>query len=348
MLDQNNCSIDQLAIHYAGNKTNGESVVLTDELIDLSDIRLREMLTTFFIDSLKESGYYQFTFSNGDVTLNPVYSLVKTMFENDASFLTGSAGLAAHLYEVSIHPQIKAGDIFVAKISGIELDGVPTDAIGIYKSETRQSFLKVSSSGKQFQLRYDDGINIEKVDKACLVFNTEAEDGYRMLIVDRNSKPAGAQYWQELFLKIRIAGDEFNYTKQLMSITKDFVTRQYASEFDVTKADQIDLLNRSAEYFKTHDVYKKEDFEQEVLHHPEMISSFREFNDKYSFKHEVDIADDFNISQHAVQKQAKIFKSVLKLDKNFHIYIHGDRELIEKGTDHDGRKYYKIYYDSES
>ena len=46
-------------------------------------------------------------------------------------------------------------------------------------------------------------------------------------------------------------------------------------------------------------------------------------------------------------KQEKSFKSVLKLDKNFHIYIHGDRQLIEKGTDADGRKFYKVYYDKE-
>jgi hypothetical protein len=348
MLDHTNCNIDKLAVHYTGNKTNGESIVLSDELMDISDPRLRDLLTSYCLDSLKDSGYYHFSFSNGDVTLNPVFNLVKKMFESPRSFLSGSAGLASHLYEVSVHPQIKPGDIFVVTISGIELDGIPTDAIGIYKSETRQSFLKVSSSGKQFHLKYDDGINIEKVDKACLVFNTEQEDGYRILIVDKISKAAGAQYWQDFFLNVKIAGDEFNYTKQLMSITRDYVTKQYSEEFEVSRADQIDLLNRSAEYFKTHDTYKKKEFEKEVLHHPEMIRSFREFNDQYSVKHDVDIVDDFNISPQAVTKQARIFKSVLKLDKNFHIYIHGDRELIEKGTDKDGRKYYKIFYDSES
>jgi hypothetical protein len=50
----------------------------------------------------------------------------------------------------------------------------------------------------------------------------------------------------------------------------------------------------------------------------------------------------------AVKKQQRIYKSVLKLDKNFHIYIHGNTDLIEKGVDMDGRKYYKIYYQEES
>jgi len=43
-----------------------------------------------------------------------------------------------------------------------------------------------------------------------------------------------------------------------------------------------------------------------------------------------------------------VFKSVIKLDKNFHIYVHGDRELIEKGYDEAmGKHFYKIYFDVE-
>jgi hypothetical protein len=348
MLESNNCTIDQLAIHYAGNKTNGESLVLSDELMDIADLRLKDLLVHYFMDSLSGTGYYSFTFSNGDHSLNPLYNIIKKMFDNPDAFTAGSRDLTSHLYEVAIHPQIKPGDIFVVKITGLELDGKPADAIGIYKSETRQSFLKVSATGAQFQLKYEDGIGIEKVDKACLVFNTAPNDGYRMLIVDKVSKTNSAQYWKDLFLNAKPAGDEFNYTSQVMSITKDYVTKQYVNEFDVSKADQIDLLNRSADYFKTHDTYNRKEFEEEVLHHPDMIQSFRSFNDQYSVKNDVDIVDDFSISKMAVGKQAKIFKSVLKLDKNFHIYIHGDRDLIEKGTDKDGRKYYKIYYDSES
>jgi hypothetical protein len=61
----------------------------------------------------------------------------------------------------------------------------------------------------------------------------------------------------------------------------------------------------------------------------------------------LDISDSFDISSQAVKKQARIFKSVLKLDKNFHIYIHGNRNLIEQGVEEDGRKFYKIYFKEE-
>jgi len=63
----------------------------------------------------------------------------------------------------------------------------------------------------------------------------------------------------------------------------------------------------------------------------------------------MEIADSFAISPSAVKKQAKVFKTVLKLDKNFHVYIHGRRDLIEKGYDEmSGKHYYKLYFEEES
>jgi hypothetical protein len=44
-----------------------------------------------------------------------------------------------------------------------------------------------------------------------------------------------------------------------------------------------------------------------------------------------------------------MFKSVLKLDKNFHIYVHGNRQLIERGYDDEkGMNYYKVFFNNEA
>jgi hypothetical protein len=112
----------------------------------------------------------------------------------------------------------------------------------------------------------------------------------------------------------------------------------------VTKTDQIDLLHRSAEYFKTHENFDKKEFEEEVLQDTGMIKSFRQFDRNYREERELESMDDFEISPQAVKKQMKVFKSVLKLDKNFHIYIHGNTDLIEQGVENDGRKFYKILF----
>jgi hypothetical protein len=79
-----------------------------------------------------------------------------------------------------------------------------------------------------------------------------------------------------------------------------------------------------------------------------VIKSFKKFKNDFQNENDLEIVSEFDISSPAVKRQSKVFKSVLKLDRNFHIYIHGDKDLIEKGVDEDGRKFYKIYYREES
>jgi hypothetical protein len=83
------------------------------------------------------------------------------------------------------------------------------------------------------------------------------------------------------------------------------------------------------------------------MEQPEIIESFKQYKSAYQQEREIDIADDFTISDSAVKKQSRVWKSVIKLDKNFHIYVHGNRNLIEQGTDENG-KFYKIYYQEEN
>ena len=63
---------------------------------------------------------------------------------------------------------------------------------------------------------------------------------------------------------------------------------------------------------------------------------------------EAPLSDQFDISKQAMRKSSKVFKKVIKLDDNFHIYVHGRRELIERGFDEEkGQTFYKIFFDQE-
>ena len=126
------------------------------------------------------------------------------------------------------------------------------------------------------------------------------------------------------------------------------MTGRLDEEFEITKTDQIDYLNRSIDYFKKNEQFNEKEFAQAVFEHTNVINSFKKFKGDFQHEHDHHIVSEFEISNPAVKKQSRVFKSVLKLDRNFHIYIHGDKDLIERGVDEDGRKYYKIYYNVES
>ena len=134
----------------------------------------------------------------------------------------------------------------------------------------------------------------------------------------------------------------------MLSVYKTFVTEKIDADFDISKADKIDMLNRSIKYFKEKDHFNMDEFSNEVIGNDEGIALFKDYKKQYEQDFDAPIDDSFSINNVAVKKQARVYKSVLKLDRNFHIYIHGNKELIEKGFDAErNMNYYKVYFKEE-
>lgn len=342
-----NSYIESISVHLIGNKLNQQEIILSEKPLDINEelsLRLRDYFLGRFSSVFEK---YRF-FHQSSLKYNEVYNYSKEIFSDDSTFHETSINIAKHLYEQSIHPRVKPGELYVCLIKNCIVDNKAIDAIGIFKSENKNGFFEVDNLNRQFNIEYKEGIDINKFDKGCLILNTELKEGFQVFIIDNQNRGDEAQYWRDNFLALNQISNEFHQTNQFLGIAKNFVTKQLDEEFEVTKADKIDLLNRSVEYFKTHEIFDKKEFEDEVFQDSGIIKSFRNFDNTYRQENEIEITDSFDISPQAVKKQARVFKSVLKLDKNFHIYIHGNRDMIEQGVDKDGRKYYKIYYDQES
>lgn len=58
-------------------------------------------------------------------------------------------------------------------------------------------------------------------------------------------------------------------------------------------------------------------------------------NAQYETDNNMELPNEFTVSDYAVKDEKKYFKHVLKLDKNFHVYIHGEKKYIRKGYDPD-------------
>jgi hypothetical protein len=347
MIDFTTCNISQLSVHEVGNKNNGEQLYATSEPLIIDNEDLLEALNLYFLKPFHTPIFFEFTSSTNNTELNPVFQFASEIFTHQNSFHINSINIAKHLYEATLHPNIKAGDLYVAYINHCLVDGTITDAIGIFKSEQKDSFILSERTEKTYTLGFERGINIEHMDKGCLIFNLQKERGFKVCSIDKTARGAEAQYWKDDFLNISACADSYHFTHNFLSVTKAFVTTQLDQEFEVNKADQIDLLNKSVTYFKENDRFNEQEFTQSIFGDEMVINSFTKFKQEMSQNADLDLSGNFDISTSAVKKQAKVFKSVLKLDKNFHIYIHGNRELIEKGEDSDGRKFYKIYYKEE-
>lgn len=338
--------IEDIYIHLVGNKIADENCVFSREKIQL-DEDLKSLLTHFFLSTFKSDEACCFT-HHVDLNLNETYTYSTKIFEDSTNLYEQSKNLATHLYNKSTHPKIKGGEFYVVHFKNCILGDELLDVVGLFKSENKDTYLQVNKKRGEFEIESKQGINIKKLDKGCLIFNSNKEEGYFVSVIDNTNKGTDAQYWKNDFLAVKPLNNEYHQTNEFLNITKHFVTEQISQEFELTKAEQIDLLNKSVDYFKKHDTFDKEEFAENVFIEDDLKNSFKKFDNIYRTENEIELPDSFIISTQAVKKQSRVFKNVLKLDKNFHIYIHGDKELIERGIDENGRKYYKIFYEEEN
>ncbi len=354
----NSDSIQAVALHRVGVKASEEGLVLSSAPLPLTE-QLQDLLVRYFISPFKAEEYYNF-YHDDHLEMNEVYRHISNIFDDPDCLLSESQHIARWLYEQGLHPNIKGGDFFVVYFSDCQFNGETTQAVGLFKSENKESFLKVMHGEEQwsrqqgddtatseYRLEVHQGINVNKLDKGALVFNLEPDKGYVVGTVDATNRGVDAAYGRDGFLQIRQRQDEYYQTHEVMQAYKKFVTDELPQQFEVSKADQADMLSRSVKFFKQNENFDMDDFARDVLEQPDVIDSFQQYRQTYERENDVQLPDQFDISESAVKKQARAFKSVIKLDKNFHIYVHGDRKLIEQGEDEKG-KYYKVYYREES
>lgn len=345
-IDFTQLDLKKIITHHVGNKLRDEGLSLSNEFTEIED-GTDSFLLKYFISNYRNEEYYNF-FHTVSLEMNNVYEIIKGIFESPELFKESSKNLAKLLYENSLHPKIKEGQLNIVYFDNIFFNGHAINAIGIFKSETPLPFLQMEKRRSNYLIEHKYGFDLKSIDRGCIIYNTKPEDGYILSIMSTSNKGNEAQYWMDDFLKIRTLNNAFHQTNEFLGITKEFIVNQLSDEIELSKTDKIVFLNRSVNYFKENTTFDKNDFEEKVFEDAGIIDSFRSYENNFKEENEVVFEDNFEISSQAVKKQARKFKSVLKLDKNFHIYIHGDRDLIEQGIDEKGRKFYKIYYEEEN
>ena len=341
----NETSIHLIITHHIGNKLKEGELILTDDLTPIDEELTASFLKAYFVDKFKPFGFQQFDHAT-DLDLNEAYGMIKAIFNDQTTFIQHSKNLAGLLFDTSDHHLIKDGEMNLVYFNDINLDGELMDGIGIFKSESIVPFIQMVEEQKKYTIYHDFGFAIGGLDKACLVLNKYEDEGYTVLSYDKSNGNGEAQFWNDKFLRLAPVDDDYNNTRSFLQSTQHFVTENLAADHTVSKTDQIDLLNKTMDFFKSNDSFDKNEFTATVLEKPELIQQFDDYGDTIRAKGAQ--SDQFSISEKAVKSQAKIYKSVLKLDKNFHVYVHGDRTMIERGVEEDGRKFYKLYFDNEA
>ncbi|AIM38076.1 hypothetical protein KO02_16325 [Sphingobacterium sp. ML3W] len=353
MLFFQDSKIENLSVHHVGNKLREEFYILHDPFFQklAQDEDLTHCLLKFFCQGfMKINDVYRLFHPNGDLELNEVYYYISQFFKGMLSMHGLSIELTKFLYEISCHPKIKSSDFYVVQFKDIQFEGELFDAIGLFKSYSKNTFLQVNSdaAGIDFKIT-QNAINMDSIDEGTLILKSEKDLGYKVLFVD-GKNTVESQIWKDDFLKVKVRNDNYQQTSNVIKLAKQFIVEKMDDMFELEKADKIDMINKTSQYFKEHEKFDQEEFMEVVFgDNATAIALYSDYKDTFSEEYNVPMDSSFDISEKAVKKIQPSLKSVIKLDKNAHIYLHGKREILEKGFDEEkGMNFYKVFFENES
>jgi len=350
MINFYNTQIEQLSLHRVGNKSKAEPFFLSEASYPLND-ELVGHLKEFFFKPFreKEETYYRFSHA-ADLEFNELFTMVNEIFDNPYSLHQVSKKIGKHLYDQSNNPHIKSGELYITCFHDVILDNNKVDAIGIFKSELKQEFLIFEEGEQNLKMNLEKGINLKKLDKGCIVLNTEREEGYKVLSIDSNRYDT--KYWLDDFLSVDYMTDENFYTKSYLKFCKDFAKDVVLPAED--KQQEVLFMNKAVNHFAKNDSFEETNFINEVIDNPALVPEFRNYKVEKGPKYSIEDVASFDIANKAVSDVRKKVKNIIQLDTNIQIkmdFINPEsaEKFVEKGWDEERQMYYYlVYFNKES
>lgn len=341
--------LESISLHRVGNKHRGEPLFLSESPYPLND-ELKGLLKEYFFKPFreKEENYYRFE-HEADLEFHTLHAAAAKVFQAPDRLHEASREIAQHLYGQSNHPHIKSGECYVVYMTDVLLDNERVEALGIFKSEVKQDFLQFRDKGANMDMLIQQGVNLQRLDKGCLIFNKNAEEGYKVLSVDSNRYDA--RYWVSEFLGLAPLTDENFYTRNYLKFCQHFAKDVVLPAED--KQQEVLFVNRAVNHFATNDTFEESRFLNDVLDNPELIPEFRHYKTEKGPKYSIEDVSSFPIANKAVSDSRKKIKNVIQLDTNIQIRLdfinpESAEKFVEKGWDEErGMYYYLVYFNRE-
>lgn len=238
----------------------------------------------------------------------------------------------------------KSGELNIVYLSDCEIDGKKTDAIAILKTENKQPAYQYFHTEHGYEIKKSEVISFSKVEKGCLIFNVNEENGYVVFSVDKKSKGIQSKYWKDDFLHVMTDATSYSQTKNFLNSCKAFIADNYSDESKVEKANLISKVRKALGQAETVSVH---DFSKEIFGEGGLDKQFERYLSSKENPFQMQNID-IHIEMPLVKKKSSLPKTTLYLDSNFEINILGGHDKIVQGFDEaSGMNYYQFFYNKE-
>ncbi|WP_342514714.1 nucleoid-associated protein [Sporosarcina sp. FSL K6-1522] len=334
MLEVTDSKLTQYVIHYVS-----DMVVFGDEAFPQPEVMLEAAFTQLAFNKIDFEQQYEF-FHETDVGLNELYTYVNNIFDQEGSnFLTQSQHIATHLQSVSQHPNIKDGELFIGLFDNCLWGPEAKKVLAIVKIDEKEIFLDVKNEQNKMTVNGIDGINVKKINNMAVIVDMGPDVAPAVFI--KTKKKEDVVYWQERFLKVKVADEHYHKTNLALTECKKIIIK----EENFTNTEKLGLLNKTLEYFRNEVEFQVDDYIETVFEGSDSAPKEIIVNSVKPY--------ETVISESAIEKVEKSYKRKIKLDTNIEIQVNVRDieeidELIEVGYDEaTNRKFYKISFQEE-
>lgn len=331
-------NIKAAVVQRVGNKSNDDGVSFSDSLCQMDSVE--KPFLKLINSSFKFEDWKQFYYID-DLELNPTYRFITKIFDEESCMVQQANNLARHLYEQSIHPNIKIGEFYVVLLDNCEVDGEQTQAIGLFKSEAHETVLTIKMEKNRLVLSSEMGMSLKKLEKGCIVFNVDKENGYKVAVVDNTGSNTDAHYWVDNFLHVKNCDDDFHQTERLMEMCTGFV-EQLKDQSVVASAV---AAKKTTAAFATGAAIQVDELADMICQSDEQKQAFDAYRQSYEEEFGC-FAEEINVVKKATSRKPVTRMNTLKLGNDFEVKVlNPDAEIVDGVDNKRGKKFYTLYYE---
>lgn len=346
----NTATVTKAVLAKIGNPQREEPLQTSKEVFEIAE-KDQETLTAIFLKPFKNLIAHRFT-HHASLKQHEMSNCAKAIFADEGALLERGIEIAQRLYAKSNHPNIKSGDLCIALLKEIHIEGELVNGICILKSDSVTPFLTITARNGDLRLATEHGINPDKIDKGCLILDFWQEKGHYVLTFDRGG--GDTRFWVREFLGVEAVPDAAFLTNAYAKMAVSFLEEQKAaSDDDDTPPWETAAAAKDAlDYFEEREKFELKEFEQEVLKSPDTIAQFNEHRARIEEEQGQPLETSFEISKKDLTKAKKRIAAVLKLDTGVEIHIkpaasEADPQLERGYDDQKGMKFVKVYYNKD-
>lgn len=347
----NTATATKAVLAKIGNPQREEPLQTSKEAFEIAE-KDQEALTAMFLKPFKNLIGHRFT-HHASLDQHEMCTCAKAIFTDADSLLDRGIEIAKRLYAKSNHPNIKAGDLCIALLKEIHIEGELVNGLCILKSDSVTPFLTITARNGDLRLSTEHGINPDKIDKGCLILDYWGEKGYYVLTFDRGG--GDTRFWVREFLGVEAVPDAAFLTNAYAKMAVSFLEEQNVTtggDDDTPPWETATAAKGALDYFEDREKFELKEFEQEVLKSPETIARFEEHRARVEEEQGQPLETSFEISKKDLTKAKKRIAAVLKLDTGVEIHIKpgntdSDPQLERGYDDRKGMKFVKVYYNKD-